>query len=81
MLFAGLCLGVRFLIFYFTGDGDGHIQSVILAGVFLIFGLQTLLVAFLADLLAVNRTLLEDLKLPGRRGLANRFEDHQKPPK
>ena len=70
MLFAGLCIGVRFLIFYFTGDGDGHIQSVILAGVFLIFGLQTLLVAFLADLLAVNRTLLEDLKLPGRRGLA-----------
>lgn len=56
-------LGLRFLYFYFTGDGAGHIQSVILAGVLLCAGFQTWLIAFVADLLAVNRKLLEKINL------------------
>ncbi len=59
---AGLFLGLRFLYFYLTGDGQGHIQSVILAAVLLGMGFQTVLVAFLADLLAANRKLLEDIR-------------------
>ena len=55
----GLLLGLRFLYFYFTGDGEGHLQSVVLAGVLMGMGFQTGLIAFIADLLSVNRKLLE----------------------
>ncbi len=59
----GFLLGLRFLYFYFTADGSGHTQSIILAGVLMGMGFQTGLIAFVADLLGVNRRLLEDLKL------------------
>jgi glycosyltransferase involved in cell wall biosynthesis len=59
----GLVLGLRYLYFYFTGEGDGHIQSVILAGVLMGMGFQTGLIAFIADLLSVNRKLLEELRV------------------
>jgi glycosyltransferase involved in cell wall biosynthesis len=55
----GFLLGLRFLYFYQTGGGDGHMQSVVLAGVLMGMGFQTGLIAFVADLLAVNRQLLE----------------------
>ena len=60
--FLGVVLGIRFLIFYFMGMGSGHVQSLILSAIFLIIGFQTLLLAVIADLLAINRRLLEDLK-------------------
>jgi len=59
----GLLLGIRYLYFYFTGEGDGHVQSVILAGVLMGMGFQTGLIAFIADLLSVNRKLLEELRM------------------
>jgi glycosyltransferase involved in cell wall biosynthesis len=59
---AGLILGLRFVIYYLNGNGDGHIQSLILAALFLGIGFQTLLIAFIADLLAANRKLLEDIR-------------------
>ena len=61
LLLAGAGLGVRFLYFYLDGRGGGHIQSLILAAVLLIFGFQAGLLAFVADLLSVNRRLLEEL--------------------
>lgn len=62
LLAAGLLLGLRFLYYYLIGEGGGHIQSVVLSGVFLISGFQTFLVAFIADLLAANRKLMEDVR-------------------
>lgn len=62
LFFCGFLLGVRFLFSYLTGGGAGHIQSLILASVLLGIGFQTMLVAFLADLLSVNRRLLEDIQ-------------------
>ncbi len=59
---AGFLLGIRFLYYYATGNGQGHEQSVILASVLLAMGFQTILVAFVADLLASNRKLLEDIR-------------------
>lgn len=58
----GFLIGLRFLWHYFQGNGDGHIQSLILASVMLGMGFQTFLVAFMADLLAANRKLLEDVR-------------------
>ena len=59
---AGFLIGLRFLWKYLGGDGDGHVQSLILSGVLLGMGFQTFLVAFLADLLAANRKLMEDVR-------------------
>lgn len=63
MLFiSGFALGLRFLWYLVDGEGDGHVQSVILAALLMGMGFQTMLVAFLADLLAANRKLLEDIR-------------------
>ncbi|HEV8610464.1 MAG TPA: glycosyltransferase family 2 protein [Thermoanaerobaculia bacterium] len=63
-LFAGLAIGIRFLVYYFLGKNPGgHVQSLILAAVLIVVGAQTFLIALLADLVAINRTLLEELKL------------------
>lgn len=59
----GFLLGLRFLYYYFTGDGEGHMQSVVLSGVLMGMGFQTGLIAFIADLLSVNRKLLEEIKM------------------
>ncbi|WAK02058.1 glycosyltransferase family 2 protein [Methylobacter sp. YRD-M1] len=59
---AGFLIGLRFLLNYLSGEGEGHIQSLILAGALLAMGFQAVLVAFLADLLAANRKLLEDVR-------------------
>ncbi len=58
---AGFALGVRFLWFYLTGEGSGHVQSVILSALLMGSGLFLVVVGLLADLAAVNRKLLEGL--------------------
>ncbi len=58
----GFLLGCRFLVYYFLGSGRGHIQSLILASILIGIGFQTIMVAFIADLMAVNRRLLEELQ-------------------
>jgi len=63
----GFLIGVRFLVFYLSGQGEGHIQSLIMASILLGIGFQTILIAFVADLLAVNRKLLEDLQYLTRK--------------
>src|SRR6476659_10112071 len=65
-LFAGLLLGARYLWFVFANRNPaGHVQSLILAAVLIVVGAQTFLIALLADLVGINRTLLEELKLRG----------------
>jgi glycosyltransferase involved in cell wall biosynthesis len=55
----GLIPVVRFLFFYAIGEGDGHLQSIILGGVFLTLGFISFLAALLADLIGHNRQLIE----------------------
>jgi len=62
MFSLGFIIGVRFLYYFFREGGEGHVQSLILASIFLGIGFQTMLVAFLADLQAVNRRLMEDIQ-------------------
>jgi glycosyltransferase involved in cell wall biosynthesis len=51
----------RFIYFYVQGQGNGHVQSLVLGGVLLVFGFVSLLVGIVADLIALNRMLLEML--------------------
>jgi glycosyltransferase involved in cell wall biosynthesis len=59
---AGFLIGLRYLYFLLSGGGEGHVQSLILSEILLSVGFQIMLTAFLADLLAVNRRLLEDVQ-------------------
>lgn len=59
---AGFLLGLRFVLKYLAGEGEGHVQSLILAALLMGMGFQTILIAFVSDLLAANRKLLEDIR-------------------
>ena len=58
----GVLIGVRFLFEYQRGHGQGHVQSLILASILATAGLLFLMLGLLADLISVNRRLLEDLR-------------------
>ena len=62
-LILGLLTGGRFLYYYFVGEGSGHVQSLILASILIITGVQTFVVAIASDLLSINRKLLEDVQM------------------
>jgi glycosyltransferase involved in cell wall biosynthesis len=68
-LAAGFVLVLRFFYYYFFGANPaGHVQSLVLAGVLIVVGAQTFLIALLADLVSINRTLLEMLSKRDRSG-------------
>jgi len=56
----GLLISLRFLYFYFTSSGQGHVQSLILAAVLFIIGFQIMVIGLVADLISGNRKLIED---------------------
>ncbi len=59
LILLGLVPLVRFIIFYFQGQGAGNIQSLILGAILVIVGFQTFLIGLVADLISFNRNLLE----------------------
>jgi glycosyltransferase involved in cell wall biosynthesis len=78
---AGAFLLLRFLYYYFAQGGQGHVQSVVIGALFAGIGLFLIVIGLLADLIAVNRQLLEDVEWRVRRmeGRRPSVEDH--PPK
>lgn len=67
LLAGGMTIGGRFLYFYLSDGGEGHIQSLILAAVLALAGVQTVLIGLLADLIGSSRRMLEDTLLRVRR--------------
>ena len=63
----GLLPILRFLYFWATGDGDGHVQSLVLGGSLLVLGVVTGLLGVLADQIGTNRKLLEEALYALRR--------------
>ncbi len=61
-LIAGFILAARFIYYFLTVGGSGHIQSLILSSILILTGVQTGLIGVLADLSAINRKLLEDIQ-------------------
>lgn len=55
----GFALGLRFLYFYFGGGGEGNVQSLILAALSMGVGALLIIIGVIADLISVNRKLLE----------------------
>ncbi|MBR1771748.1 MAG: glycosyltransferase family 2 protein [Lachnospiraceae bacterium] len=56
----GFLLGVRFLILRASGDGGGHMQSLILAILLIMIGVQSFMMGMQADIISANRKLIED---------------------
>ena len=67
LILIGTAIGARFLSHFLQGDRGGHVQSLILAAVFLIVGFQTMLIGLVADLISVNRRLSEEVLVRLRR--------------
>ena len=59
---AGLVIFLRFLVYFFMGQGDGHIQSLLLAVMLFFMGFSCFIAGFQADIVAANRKLLEDIQ-------------------
>jgi len=64
----GFLLGIRWVLLYFLqGPARTHVPSLILAAILLLIGFQLYVFGLVAELLAVNRSLLEDMQLRIRR--------------
>ncbi len=66
-ILCGLIPSTRFLFFYFSGEGAGHVQSLILAAILFIIGFQFLLMGLVADLISFNRKLSEEILVRVRK--------------
>ncbi|UPG91119.1 glycosyltransferase family 2 protein [Luteibacter aegosomaticola] len=62
-LAAGFIAGIRFLFFYVTESGEGHVQSVIFSALCIIVGLLLTMMGLIGDLIATNRKLLERIEV------------------
>lgn len=75
----GLIPIVRFLVYWFIGDSDGHVQSLVLGGSLLVLGVITCLMGVLADLIGANRKLIEKTLTEVKR-LEDRLEAYEGKP-
>jgi hypothetical protein len=65
---AGVGLGIRWVLLFFLVDPTrSRAPSLILAAVLSLIGFQLWTLGLVADLLATNRTLIEDVQLRLRR--------------
>ena len=67
MITGGVALGIRFLYYFITGPGAGKVQSLILAAILTIVGFQVCLIGLMADLVRLNRKMLEEAVYRVRR--------------
>ncbi len=64
---AGLLLGVRWLALFLAGTERAHVPSLILAALLLLIGVMVWILGLVADLISVNREMLEDIRTRVRR--------------
>lgn len=58
----GAVTGIRFLYFFSIGDGDGHVQSLILATIMTITAVVSIFTGIICESNAKNRNLLEKIE-------------------
>lgn len=79
-LTVGMAIGVRFLWFMAHGTSGGHVQSLILGCTLIIIGFLIFVIGVMADTLAANRRILQDVQFHVksmeymRRNAENQFE-------
>ena len=80
LCFAGTVPMIRFLVRFMAGEGQGNIQSLVMGGVLIVMGVVTFAVALLADAVAVNRRLIEEILVSTRRADLSRNDDSSTTP-
>lgn len=63
----GTILSIRWVILFLGGTPRTHVPSLILSAILILIGFQLWMFGLVADLLAVNRKLLEDIQIRMRR--------------
>ncbi|SDB53332.1 Glycosyltransferase involved in cell wall bisynthesis [Pseudobutyrivibrio sp. YE44] len=63
----GIGVIIRFLVYFFTDGGAGHVQSLILGCTLLLMGFIAIMIGMMGDLMAKNRKLLEDIEYHTRK--------------
>lgn len=66
-LLIGIALGIRFIILFIMGSGNGNIQSLILCSLMIMIGVLIIVLGMLADVIAANRKMLEDIQYHVRK--------------
>lgn len=69
---SGIILVIRFLYYFFTGGGGGHVQSLVIAAILILIGFQISIIGLLADLIASNRKLLEEILFRNKKSQIRR---------
>lgn len=62
LFLAGVFVGIRFLFYFVSGEGGGHVQSLILAAILMLIGFNAGTLGVVSDLISVNRKLLEEIQ-------------------
>lgn len=60
--FPGIAALIRFLYYFFSGAGDGHVQSLVISAALLASAVVLFMGGLLAELVAANRVLLEEIR-------------------
>jgi glycosyltransferase involved in cell wall biosynthesis len=63
----GFLLGVRWLVYFMIGTDRTRLPSLILTAILILLGVQLFLFGLVADLMGVNRRVLEDIQVRTRR--------------
>ncbi len=63
----GFLIAVRWLVLFLIGTPRSHVPSLVLASILILIGFQLWIFGLIADLMAVNRKMLEDIQLQTRR--------------
>jgi glycosyltransferase involved in cell wall biosynthesis len=69
----GVLLGARFLVKYFSGSGEGHIQSLILSSILIVTAVIIYTAGVISDIVAANRVLLEEIRMRVLRAETDRI--------
>jgi len=64
---AGVLLGIRWLLFFFANYEKPRVPTLILAAILILIGFQLWMFGLVADLIATNRRILEDIQRRTRR--------------
>ena len=74
----GTGIGLRYLWFMFIGDGDGHIQSLILSTICILIGVQATFFGLIADAIAANRKMNTEILYRLKKLEYNHFSETNK---
>jgi hypothetical protein len=63
----GAAFIIRWLVLYAMGQGGGNVQSLILAAMLIMIGVQFVIAGMQADIISANRKILEDVQYRVRK--------------